>query len=477
MSGSDPGSPLAIQFILLFVLILINAFFAAAEMAVVSVNKNKIKVLAQEGNKKAAAVQKLLEDSNSFLSTIQIAITLAGFLSSAAAAVGLSDRMAGVLIRIGIAESVATEVAVVVVTIILSYVTLVLGELYPKRLALQHSESIAMFVVRPINAIAFISKPFVWFLSASVNAVLKLTRQKVDMDDEEFSEDEVMSMLEVGRESGVLKEEGQKMINSIFEFDDKLAYEIMTPRTEVFSIDINDPMEEYIDQLMELRYSRIPVYDDDSDKIIGILNIKDYLIKAREEGFDNVDIASIIRKPFFVPETKNIDALFYELQKTRQQIAILIDEYGGFSGIVTMEDIVEEVMGDIDDEYDEEEPEIEKIYDHTYIVDGATDLDDLNEELGTDLESENSETIGGFIIDILGEIPDEDEDEERVVEYENYVFRIESVKDRRIEKVKLYIMPKKEEPEEDESEEKESRKERREKEKKEKEKAEEASED
>ena len=261
MSGSDPGSPLAIQFILLFVLILINAFFAAAEMAVVSVNKNKIKVLAQEGNKKAAAVQKLLEDSNSFLSTIQIAITLAGFLSSAAAAVGLSDRMAGVLIRIGIAESVATEVAVVVVTIIVSYVTLVLGELYPKRLALQHSESIAMFVVRPINAIAFISKPFVWFLSASVNAVLKLTRQKVDLDDEEFSEDEVMSMLEVGRESGVLKEEGQKMINSIFEFDDKLAYEIMTPRTEVFSIDINDPMEEYIDQLMELRYSRIPVYD------------------------------------------------------------------------------------------------------------------------------------------------------------------------------------------------------------------------
>ena len=477
MSGSDPGSPLAVQFIRLFVLILINAFFAAAEMAVVSVNKNKIKVLAQEGNKKAAAVQKLLEDSNSFLSTIQIAITLAGFLSSAAAAVGLSDRMAGLLIRIGIAESVATEVAVVVVTIILSYVTLVLGELYPKRLALQHSESIAMFVVRPINAIAFISKPFVWFLSASVNAVLKLTRQKVDMDDEEFSEDEVMSMLEVGRESGVLKEEGQKMINSIFEFDDKLAYEIMTPRTEVFSIDINDPMEEYIDQLMELRYSRIPVYDDDSDKIIGILNIKDYLIKAREEGFDNVDIASIIRKPFFVPETKNIDALFYELQKTRQQIAILIDEYGGFSGIVTMEDIVEEVMGDIDDEYDEEEPEIEKIDDHTYIVDGATDLDDLNEELGTDLESENSETIGGFIIDILGEIPDEDEDEERVVEYENYVFRIESVKDRRIEKVKLYIMPKKEEPEEDESEEKESRKERREKEKKEKEKAEEASED
>lgn len=471
MSGSDPGSPLAVQFILLFVLILINAFFAAAEMAVVSVNKNKIKVLAQEGNKRAAAVQKLLENPNVFLSTIQIAITLAGFLASASAAVGLSEGLGKVLVNIGIGESIAKEVAVVIVTIILSYVTLVLGELYPKRIALQHSEGVAMLVVRPINAIAFISKPFVWFLSASVNVVLRLTGQKVDLDDEEFSEDEVMSMLDVGRESGVLKEEGQKMINSIFAFDDKLAYEIMTPRTNVFSIDINDPMEEYIDELMELRYSRIPVYDDDSDKIIGILNIKDYLIKARAEGFDNVDIGTIIRKPYFVPETKNIDALFFELQKMRQQIAILIDEYGGFSGIVTMEDIVEEVMGDIDDEYDEEEPEIERIDDHTFLVDGSMDLDDLNDELGTELESENSETIGGFIIDILGEIPDENEDGERIVEYENYVFRIESVKDRRIERVKLYIMPKKEPSEEDDGEkekkdkEKESRRERREKEK------------
>lgn len=461
MSGSDPGSPLAVQFLFLFVLIIINAFFAAAEMAVVSVNKNKIKVLAQEGNKRAAAVQKLSEDPNVFLSTIQVAITLAGFLASASAAVGLSDDLGQMLTGLGMSKTVATDLAVVIVTVVLSYVTLVLGELFPKRIALQHSEKIAMLVVRPINGIAAISRPFVWFLSLSVNFLLRITRQKVDMEDGEFSEDEVMSMLEVGQESGVLKEEGKKMINSIFAFDDKLAYEIMTPRTDVFSIDINDPMEEYIDKLMELRYSRIPVYDDDSDKIIGILNIKDYLMKAREEGFDNVDIGTIIRKPYFVPETKNIDALFFELQKIRQQIAILIDEYGGFSGIVTMEDIVEEVMGDIDDEYDEEEPEIERIDDKTYLIDGAMDLDDINEELDIELESHNSETIGGFIIDILGEIPDEDEKEERIVEFENYIFKIESVKDRRIEKVKLYIMPKKEEQEEEEegTEEKEPRKE------------------
>lgn len=462
MSGSDPGSPLAVQFIFLFILIVINAFSAAAEMAVVSVNKNKIKVLAQEGNKRAVAVQKLIDNPNSFLSTIQIAVTLAGFLASASAAVGLSDDLGTYIHGLGLSETIARDMAVVIVTVVLSYVTLVLGELFPKRIALQHSEQIAMLVVRPVNFIAFFSKPFVWFLSASVNVLLRMTRQKVDVDDEEFSEDEVMSMLEVGQESGVLKEEGKKMINSIFAFDDKLAYEIMTPRTDVFSIDINDPMEEYIDKLMELRYSRIPVYDDDSDRIIGILNIKDYLIKAREAGFDNVDIATIIRKPYFVPETKNIDSLFFELQKTRQQIAILIDEYGGFSGIVTMEDIVEEVMGEIDDEYDEEEPVIEKIDEHTYIVGGAMDLDDINEELGTKLNSDNSETIGGLIIDILGEIPDESQDEERVIEFENYVFKIESVKDRRIEKVKLYIMPDKEDNEdsEEESEEKESRRER-----------------
>ena len=194
---------------------------------------------------------------------------------------------------------------------------------------------------------------------------------------------------------------------------------------------------------MELRYSRIPVYEDDRDNIIGILYIKDYLIKAREAGFDNVDIRPILRKPYFIPETKNIDDLFYDLQTKRQHIAILIDEYGGFAGIVTMEDIIEEVMGDIDDEYDEEEPTIQKTGENTYIVDGSMDLDDINEELGTDLESENSETLGGLIIDIIGEIPDE-EDAGREVEFENYRFRVDSIKDRRIEQITMKILPPKE---------------------------------
>lgn len=453
MSASDPGAPLAAQILFLFILTLINAFFAAAEMAVVSVNKNKIKGFAQEGNRRAIVLQTLLEEPNRFLSTIQVAITLAGFLASASAAVGMSDDLGAVLSSYGIPYG--NKIAVVLVTLILSYVTLVLGELYPKRIALQHSEFIAMMSARPIVFISRLTKPFVWFLSLSVNMLLRITRQKVDLDDEEFSEDEIMSMLEVGQESGVLKEEGKKMINSIFAFDDKLAYEVMTPRTDVFSIDINDPAEEYIDELMELRYSRIPVYDDDSDRILGILNIKDYLIKARVDGFESVDIREIIRKPYMIPETKNIDSLFFEMQQTKQQIAILIDEYGGFSGIVTMEDIIEEVMGEIDDEYDTEEPKIEAVDDSTFLIDGVMDLDDINEELGTCLESDNSETLGGFLIDILGEIPDEDEDIDRVIEFGNYIFRIESVKDRRIERVKLCILPEEESAQEDGSEENE----------------------
>ncbi len=266
----EPGN-LTAQIVLLIVLILINAFFAAAEMAVVSVNKNKMKVMAQNGSKRAEAVLRHLENPDKFLSAIQVAITLAGFLASAAAAVSLSDDLGAYLQSIfAISDVLAKDISVVAVTILLSYATLVLGELYPKRLAMQHAEKIALLTVKPVNFVAAIAKPFVWFLSVSVNILLRLTRQKVNYENEEFSEDEVKSMLEAGQESGVLKEEGRKMINSIFEFDDKLAYEIMTPRTDVFAIDINDPVADFLDELMEMRYSRIPVIDEDQGKRIRI---------------------------------------------------------------------------------------------------------------------------------------------------------------------------------------------------------------
>lgn len=314
----------------------------------------------------------------------------------------------------------------------------IFGQYIPHKVSIQHAEGIANRTDKIFAVVSTILSPITLTLMFIANIFLKIFRQKTQVEEEIFSEEEVMSMIQAGKESGVIKEEGSKMINSIFAFDDKLAYEIMTPRTDVFSIDIEDPVEDYIDELMKLRHSRIPVCKGDNDNIIGILHIKDYLIKARETKFENVDIESILRKAYFVPDTKNIDSLFVELQKSKQQIAILIDEYGGFSGIVTVEDIIEQIMGNIDDEYDEEEEIIDKVDDNLYLVDGDVSIDDLDEELGIELISDSSETIGGFIIDILGEIPDES-DIGRVVEFEDYKFKIMSVEERRIKRVKVYM--------------------------------------
>ncbi len=262
--------------------------------------------------------------------------------------------------------------------------------------------------------------------------------------DNDNVEKKVLEILEDADESDELNDEGKKMISAIFSFKDLVAYEIMTPRTDVFAIDIEDHEDNYMPELMELKYTRIPVYEDDSDNIIGILNIKDYLKAAWQKGnFLDIDIRKLLRQPYFVPETKNIADLFVDMQLKKQHMVILIDEYGGFSGVVSMEDIVEEIMGDIDDEYDEQTPEIQKVADDEYLLDGSTDLDDLNDELGLSLESENSETVGGFLLDILGEIPDEDTNSKNkaVIEYENCIFTVESVRDRRIESVRVRIVP------------------------------------
>lgn len=328
-------------------------------------------------------------------------------------------------------------------------VMLVFGELFPRKLGVQHSEKIVMAFAGFQKMVMILSTPFVLMVTFITDIFLKLFRQNTKIEFNRYSEEEVMSILEAGQQTGEIKEEGKKMINSIFEFDDELAYEIMTPRTDVFMIDIEDSSDEYEDELMKLRYSRIPVCEGDSDNIIGILHIKDYLIKAREQGFENVDIKSILRKPYFVPETKNIDALFFELQKERQHIAILIDEYGGFSGIVTIEDIIEEIVGEIDDEFDKEEFAFKKIEEDVFVINGKAYLDDLNEEFGTELESENSETIGGLVIELLGEIP-ADGGKGRETSYKNYRFTILSVKERRIEKIKMEILPQEEEQERDE---------------------------
>lgn len=311
-----------------------------------------------------------------------------------------------------------------------------LSDILPKKLAAQSSESTGVGLIGFQKFIYIITLPVVWLCRGIANVMLRIMGKDTNVDDSYFSEDKVMSMLDRGQESGEIKEEGRRMIDSIFEFDDLLAYEIMTPRTDVFMFDLDDDRSEYFEELMELTHSRIPVYKGDPDNIVGILHIKDYLYNATKKGFDKVDIKKLLRPAYFVPETKNIDALFRELQIEKQHIAILIDEYGGFSGIVSVEDIIEQIVGDIDDEFDEEDRIIERVNDTTFIVDGNVYLDDLEEETGVELESETSETIGGFLIDLMGEIPRE-KVKYKPISYEDHDFTILSVKDRRIEKIRI----------------------------------------
>ena len=423
------------QFILILVLTLLNAFFASAEMAIVSVNRNRIKMLADDGNKKASLLVDLLEEPNKFLSTIQVGITLAGFFSSASAATGISEVIGASLSQLGIPY--AQSISLVVITIILSYFTLVFGELVPKRIALQKSEQMAMLSVRPIVFVSKFAKPFVKLLSLSTNLLLRVIGMSDTDLEEKVSREEIKSLVDAGEEYGVINQIEKEMINSIFDFDDKLAKEVMTPRTEVYMINSKLPLS--IEELLEENYSRIPVYEGDMDNIIGILYLKDFLHEAYQVGFENVDIKKLLHRPYFVPECKNIDQLFKELQKSKNHLAVLIDEYGGFSGIVTIEDLIEEVMGDINYEYDDDDPVIRKIDNDTYIVNGLISIKELNDklQLNLDEETEDYDTLGGFLINQIDYIPSETE--ECMVEYENLVFKIECVKDKRIEMVKIHI--------------------------------------
>lgn len=444
-ANPDPGSFPVFTVIIFFLIVLINALLTAASKSVECVNRNDIREMAADGDKKAGRLTRIFETQERFDSSVSVASVFMMFLASAFVVQTPQFSMRGLFSGIAYGYIIAD----VLLAIIASCVYLVLGIVYPQQIALKHPESVALKMSGVAVFFRGLCRPFVAFARGLALVFLKITHQGGLVPDEKFSEEEVMSMLEVGREQGDIDEEGTKMINSIFEFDDKLAYEIMTPRTDVFAIDIEDDPEDYMEQMMTMRYSRIPVYRGDMDKIIGILNIKDYLYHAYKEGFENVKIEEFLRDVVFVPETKNIDSLLREMQNISQHIVILIDEYGGVSGIVTIEDIIEEIVGDIDDEYDEEETELEKIDSHTFIVNGMMDIDDFNSEIGTDLESENHETMSGLIIDELGEIPEDGVGGGRVVEIGNCRFTILSVRDRRIQKARVEVM----EPEDDEKEE------------------------
>ncbi len=420
------------QILVLVILVMLNAFFAAAEMAFISLNDAKIEKQAKEGNKKAKQIHKMLKEPSRFLATIQIGITLAGFLSSAFASESFADDLAPVLNNlIPIGLSVWKSISIVIITMILSYFTLVFGELVPKRLAMKNYEKIAYASVSVIRFISIITSPFVKFLTLSTNFVSKLFGVSAE-DEETVTEEEIRMMVDVSGEKGIIEEEEKELINNVFEFNDKVVSEIMVHRMDIFAVDIKQSIFEVLNEIDEYKYSRIPVYDENIDEIKGILFIKDVLKYLKNKK--DVKIKTVMRDAFFVSENKPINELFKELQRNKKQMAIVVDEYGGTAGIVTMEDILEELVGNIFDEYDEIETEYEKIDDNTFIINGNVSMHELKKILQVDFPEGDYDTLSGYLIELMGRIPLDDE--KPVIETEKVTYKIEEYEDKRIIKVK-----------------------------------------
>ena len=423
---------LLLQIVIIIILTGINAFFSSAEMAIVSLNKNKLKILIEDGNKKAILLDNLLQEPSKFLSTIQVGITLAGFFASASAATGLSQYLSGALQPLNIPYS--NQISMILITFLLSYVTLVFGELIPKRIALRNSEKIALSSVGVVVFISRLFSPFVKFLTFSTNFVLTILKMKEENIEEKVSKEELRSLVEVGKEHGVINEAEQEMIENIIEFDEKIAREIMIPRTKIFLIDKNISIHELFENKEIGKYSRIPVYENEADNIVGVLLTKDLMMEAYKKGFDNIKVADLLQEAYFVPETKNVNELFNEMQLEKKHITILIDEYGGFSGIVTLEDLIEEVMGNIADEFDDEDLSIRQLSRNKYLISGEVSLNDLNDNFNFELESKYYDTLSGILIENLGYIPEDNENIEPIT-INGVVFKPQRVKNKKIEKV------------------------------------------
>ncbi|CDD37152.1 cBS domain-containing protein [Clostridium sp. CAG:356] len=422
------------QIAILVILIGLNAFFAASEIAFIALNDTKIEKQAKEGNKKAKQIEKMLETPSKFLSTIQIGITLAGFLSSAFASDAFASKLAPVLnnmIPIGI--NIWQNISILIITIILSFFTIVFGELVPKRLAMKHYEKIAFATIGIIRTISIITAPFVKLLSVTTNAISKIFG--VGENEEEIvTEEEIKMMVDQGKEDGTIQEDEKEYINNVFEFNDIVASEIMTHRTDMFAVDINTGANELLEEIIkdDCKHSRIPVYDETVDEIKGILYVKDIIKNIGKKTFK---IKNIMKEAYFVSQNKLINELFKEMQKNKKQMAIVVDEYGGTAGLITMEDILEEIVGDIFDEYDEFEEEYEKIDDKTYIISGKMPIYDVNKLLNSNIPEGDYDTLSGYLQEELGRIPTDEENP--IIETKELTFKIEEYEDKRIIKVKV----------------------------------------
>ncbi len=432
-----PAGNWFVQILILILLIFVNAFFAASEIAIISLNDNKIKRLAEDGHKRAAKILRMTKNSSNFLATIQVGVTLAGFLTSATAAQSFSGSFADALFSLfpGVPYGVLTTVSTILITIVLAYFNLVLGELVPKKIALQKAEKLSFAVIGVLEFIAKVTRPFIKLLSASTNLIVRLFGIDPNAHEQTVTEEEILMLVDAGEEKGVIEGSAKDMIAGIFEFDDTLANEVMTHRTDVTALENTSTLQEAVELAISSGYSRIPVYEEDLDTVLGILYVKDLLKYVGNAVTPDVTLESIMRPALFVPEGKKCSELFAEMTDNKTQIAVIVDEYGGTEGLVTMEDLVESIVGNIQDEYDHEEEEISQLSENAFTLEGTTGIDEVADLAGVDFPEGDYDTIAGFMVDRLGRIPKPGEHPK--VEFGSVSLSVERVEDRRISKILL----------------------------------------
>lgn len=426
-------SPLFWLLLLQLIFICLNAIFACAEIAVITMNDNKLAKLAAAGDKRALRLAKLTEQPAGFLATIQVGITLVNLLSSAVATESFSDRLVDWFVGIGVTipVSIVNVLSVALITIVLTYFTVLLGELIPKRLAMKKAEQIALGMSGLIYAVSRIFTPAVWLFTVSTNGLLRLLGVDPNSEDEENAEEEIRMLLDAGRQKGTIQSEERDMIQNIFEFDDTYAGEIMTHRTEVTLLWLDESDEQWENAINESRHSVYPICSDSTDDIVGVLYTKDYLRlknKARGEV-----MKSAVRPAWFIPESVRADVLFRNMKKSRNHFAVVVDEYGGMSGIITMNDLLEELVGDLEDDVSipAVSPPIERIDSKTWKIQGTAPLDEVSEQLGVLLPDEEYDTFGGLVFGLLGTIPNDGSTPE-LSEY-GLTIKVQEIKERRLE--------------------------------------------
>ncbi|MGQ7595619.1 hemolysin family protein [Streptococcus suis] len=434
----DPGSQtIYIQLLVLLLLTLLNAFFSASEMALVSLNRSRVEQKAAEGEKKYIRLVSVLENPNNFLSTIQVGITFISILSGASLAGDLGAILAQWLGDSATAQTAGYWLALALLT----FISIVLGELYPKRIAMNMKENLAVVTAPVIIFLGKIVSPFVWLLSAATNLISRITPMNFDDADDQMTRDEIEYILTKSEQT--LDAEEIEMLQGIFNLDELMAREVMVPRTDAFMVDIDDEIDAIMAEILKQNFSRIPVYEGDKDNVIGLIHTKKILAEGFANGFDNLNIRRIMQEPLFVPETIFVDDLLKALRNTQNQMAILLDEYGGVAGLATLEDLLEEIVGEIDDETDKTEVFVREIADNTFIVQGNMTLNDFNEHFDMELESDDVDTIAGYYLTGVGTIPSQEEKVSFEVDSKGHhlVLSNDKVKNGRVTKLKILITP------------------------------------